>query len=117
MLKAFDKPRIEAVISEQINLILAEKSLPARTPSPSDKLHDTIGLSSLDLAILVSELELAFGTDPFAKLVPITDMRTVGDLVRAYALALIPNEIAPAEDPSLADARERAQRRTMRRRT
>lgn len=117
MLKASDSQRIEAVIAEQINLILAEKSLPARTFTPTDKLHDTIGLSSLDLAILVSELELAFGTDPFAKLVPITDMRSVGDLVRAYALALIPTEAAPAEDPSLAEARERAQRRTARRRT
>ena len=36
----------------------------------------------------VFELELMFEIDPFAKLVPITSVRTVGDLVAAYAQAL-----------------------------
>jgi hypothetical protein len=53
-------------------------------------LSATLGLSSLDLAFVVAELEAELGVDPFAKLVSITSVRSVGDLVRAYQQALFP---------------------------
>ena len=56
----------------------------------TDKLNATLGLTSLDLAFLVAELEAELGVDPFAKLVSITSVRSVGDLVRAYQQAFFP---------------------------
>lgn len=116
MLKPWDVARIETVVEEQIHSILREKSRPVRKLSPADTLSDTLGLSSLDLAILVSEMELAFDADPFAKLVPITSVRTVGDLVHAYRLALLPDEAVQEKDHGLAAAAQRARQRTTRRR-
>jgi acyl carrier protein len=43
-----------------------------------------LGLRSLDLAQLVATLELELRADPFAQLVPITSVRTVGDVCEAY---------------------------------
>jgi acyl carrier protein len=50
------------------------------------KLNAELGMDSLELAELVLELETALGADPFVELVPITSIRTVGDLVHAYEL-------------------------------
>ena len=46
-------------------------------------LTDT-GLASLDLAALIARLERLWKVDPFIEAVPITEIRTVGDLCRAY---------------------------------
>lgn len=115
MLKAWNDKAIEAEIEKQVHAILAEKALPLRKLEKRDRLSDTLGLSSLDLAILVSELEVSFGADPFAKLVPITDIRTFGDLVEAYRLALKPDPKHKADADDLAQAADRARRRTARR--
>jgi acyl carrier protein len=48
-----------------------------------DLLVDT-GLASLDLAALVARLERVWRVDPFLEAVAITEIRTVGDLCRAY---------------------------------
>jgi acyl carrier protein len=48
-----------------------------------DLLVDT-GLASLDLAALVARLERVWRVDPFLEAVAITEIRTVGDLSRAY---------------------------------
>ena len=48
-----------------------------------DLLVDT-GLASLDLAALVARLERVWRVDPFIEAVAITEIRTVGDLCRAY---------------------------------
>jgi acyl carrier protein len=48
-----------------------------------DLLVDT-GLASLDLAALVARLERVWRLDPFLEAVAITEIRTVGDLCRAY---------------------------------
>jgi acyl carrier protein len=42
------------------------------------------GLSSLDLAGLVAKLERRWKIDPFLEAKAITEVRTVGDLCRAY---------------------------------
>jgi acyl carrier protein len=47
-------------------------------------LVDQLGLTSLDLARLVAVLEMELDTDPFSDEVPITGVRTVGDLLDAY---------------------------------
>ena len=116
MLKGWDIQSIESVIEEQIHIILEEKSRPVRKLSSANKLNDTLGLSSLDLAILVSELELAFDADPFAELVPITSIRTIGDLVNSYRLALLPNDTVARDDGDLSAAADRASQRNLRRR-
>ena len=79
-----------------------------------DKLNATLGLSSLDLAVIVAELEIELGTDPFAKLVPITSVRSVDDLVDAYRKALLPDANTPEPDNELAAAMQRAERRRTR---
>lgn len=117
MLNVRSEKDISAEIEKQIHAILTEKALPVRRLDPRDRLSDSLGLSSLDLAILVSELELSFGTDPFAELVPITDIRTFGDLTNAYRLALLPQDKQPAEADDLAQAADRARRRVTRRET
>jgi acyl carrier protein len=117
MLKVWNEKTIAAEIEKQIHVILTEKALPVRKLDSRDRLSDSLGLSSLDLAILVSELELSFGTDPFAQLVPITDIRTVGDLANAYRLALQPAEKQKAEADDLSQAADRARRRVTRRET
>lgn len=59
-------------------------------------LVDQLGLESLHLARLVAVLEMELDTDPFTDEVPITGVRTVGDLLRAYD----PVVRAPLGDPA-----------------
>ena len=83
-----------------------------RKLSGTDKLNATLGLSSLDLAFLVAELEAELGVDPFAKLVSITSVRSVEDLVRAYQQALFPElDARRRRRRGLAAAVKRAQTR------
>jgi acyl carrier protein len=53
-------------------------------------LVDQLGLTSLQLARLVAVLELELDTDPFSDEVPITSVRTVGDLLEAYDPVVLP---------------------------
>jgi acyl carrier protein len=65
-----------------------------------------LGLRSLDLAQLVATLELELQADPFARLVPITSVRTVGDVCDAYRVHF---EGAPKPAPhAAADVGDRA---------
>jgi acyl carrier protein len=77
-------------------------------------LNGDLALASLDLAQLVALLEADLAVDPFAALVPITSVRTVGDLCQAYQRALS-GEAPAVEDPALAAVRERAAARRDRR--
>ena len=71
-----------------------------------------LGLRSLDLAEVVATLEETLGVDPFLELVPITSIRTVGDLVAAYEKALTGGA---ANDTQASDAaRRRGEQRRMR---
>jgi len=53
-------------------------------PFDEDALLVTTGLTSLDLAALIARLEQRWKVDPFLEAVPITEVRTVADLCRAY---------------------------------
>mgnify|MGYP002626100530 CR=1 FL=1 len=48
----------------------------------ADLLRETLGLDSLDLAVVVVRLEQKLGIDPFR--VRQRSLRTVGDLISAY---------------------------------
>jgi acyl carrier protein len=105
--------QIESIVHERIRAILAERAEEVAHLSGSEKLSATLGLSSLDLALLVAELEAQLGVDPFAKLVSITSVRSVDDLVRAYQQAFFP-ELQRREDHAITAAVKRAQTRRAR---
>ena len=115
MLTAPTLGQIESIVHERIRAILAERAGEVAHLSGSEKLSATLGLSSLDLALLVAELEAQLGVDPFAKLVSITSVRSVGDLVRAYQQALFPELERGGDEHAVAAAVKRAQTRRTRR--
>lgn len=115
MLNRGTPEQIEAVVHAKIRAVLQERFGQVRAFGGADKLNATLGLSSLDLAFLVAELEAELGVDPFAKLVSITSVRSVDDLVRAYRRAIFGDNKLQAEDSELAAAMERAGSRKARR--
>ena len=58
-----------------------------RAIAPEARLSETLGLRSMDLAQIVLTLEDDLDCDPFQE-IPITSIRTVGDLTGAYLAAL-----------------------------
>jgi acyl carrier protein len=114
MLTRLTRSQIETLVHDRIRALLHDRFGETRALAGSDKLNATLGLSSLDLAFLVSDLEAELGVDPFAKLVSITSVRSVDDLVHAYHKAFFP-EPETAED-ELATAANRAELRKARRR-
>jgi len=107
--------RLQSVIHGKIRALLKERFGEDRALTGDDKLSATLGLTSLDLALLVAELEGELGVDPFAKLVSITSVRSVDDLERAYRRAFFPEAAQPPQADSLASAADRAQLRRARR--
>ena len=63
---------------------IVERSGRTAPPFGDDDLLVDTGLASLDLAALVARLERVWRVDPFLEAVAITEIRTVGDLCRAY---------------------------------
>ena len=115
MLTRLTRSQIETLVHDRIRALLHERfGEPGAWAIASGKLNATLGLSSLDLAFLVSDLEAELGVDPFAKLVSITSVRSVDDLVHAYQQAFFP-EPEKADD-ALATAGARAELRKARRR-
>ena len=115
MLIAPKADQVETIVLNKIRAMLAERGTsPTVSLSRGEKLNANLGLSSLDLALLVSELEFELGIDPFAKLVAVTSVRTIDDLVKAYQLAMS-TEARPANpDDGLANAQRRAEKRRLR---
>jgi acyl carrier protein len=69
-----------------IGEIRADKELPLIEISDDDPLgEDGLGLDSLDMAILVAELDAQLKCDPFASDTP--RFRTVGEFVKLYELS------------------------------
>jgi acyl carrier protein len=115
MLTAPTLMQIESIVHGRIRAILAERVGEVGCLSGTDKLSATLGMSSLDLALLVAELEAELGVDPFAKLVSITSIRSVEDLVKAYQQAFFPELAHGGEDETVAAAVKRARTRRARR--
>ena len=101
---------ISEAVRNQIGLLLDEKGVPVRNLEPDDRLNADLGLTSLDLATLVAALEMKLKADPFQELVPITSVRTIGDLEAAY-LKFFSNPENAAGDVLLDDVRRRAESR------
>jgi acyl carrier protein len=74
---------ILAVIERQLGDILTSKGLsPPKIGVGTQLLGGEIGIDSLDLAVLVSELEGAIGHDPFRN--GFIEFRTAGELAKLY---------------------------------
>jgi acyl carrier protein len=101
---------ISKTVRDQVGLLLDEKDLPGRDIGPDDRLNADLGLTSLDLASLVAALEVKLKADPFQELVPITSIRTVGDLEAAY-LKFFSDPEQEVQDEDLAKVRRRAEAR------
>jgi hypothetical protein len=74
---------IRQTVHRAIAEIVTRSGRPVPAFGDDDLLVDT-GLASLDLAALVARLERVWRVDPFLEAVAITEIRTVGDLCRAY---------------------------------
>ncbi|MFL5339448.1 MAG: acyl carrier protein [Gemmataceae bacterium] len=73
----------ETIIAE-LRQVAAVRGLTLPAVERRQRLVDDLGLKSLDLAHLIAALERRLKADPFLRLVPITSVRTVGDLCDAY---------------------------------
>jgi|GEM_PF-460215 len=73
---------IRDTISEVINRVLADAGRPRREISGQDTLTGSLGLDSLDLAVVVVGLEQQLGVDPFRNGAP--PIRTFDQLVALY---------------------------------
>jgi acyl carrier protein len=114
MVKGPTRAELESVIDEKIRVLLEERGSDVPEIHGADTLNGVLGLSSIDLAILVAELESALGVDPFSKIVSITSVRSVDDLVEAYLKAYLPQTKPEEEDEDLLEAARRARGRRAR---
>ena len=76
---------VEQVVLDVVIGVAREKSAAIQSVEADQTLVDDLGLRSLDLARIIAKLELKLGVDPFAEMVAVTSIRTVGDLCTAYA--------------------------------
>jgi acyl carrier protein len=102
---------IEQTIHETVLQIAQQKSAAITEVNSEQKLNADLGFSSLDLAQLVAILEMKLNADPFAKLVSITSVRTVGDLCEAYEKYFNQTEAEADNQPSFQQSQTRAQMR------
>ena len=108
---------LKQIIYSTIQNVIEDLELPVTEIHDRATLVDELGLKSLDLARVVAILELKLELDPFAELVAITSIRTVGDLCAAYEQCFATsaghastNDSAPGgppAEPSDARARQR----------
>jgi len=78
-------------VKAEINDIISEKKVEVPAIDEEIRLAD-LGISSLDLAELISNLETVFGIDPFEEHVVITEIVNVQDLCNAYLAVTLKNE-------------------------
>lgn len=77
--------QVLASVIEIVTRILSDKGAPAATIDADTVLLADTGIDSLDLAMLVRELEEVVGHDPFSE--GFIDFRTAGELARLYVRA------------------------------
>ena len=107
--------QVDEMVRATIADLLDEQGLDNPGIEDEAKLVDTLGLKSMDIAQVVLTLEDELEIDPFQE-IPITSVRTVGDLIQAYQGALDPSlEAAPQMKESTATAAHPAPSSTPRR--
>jgi len=74
--------QVELVVHGRIRQVLAERGEEIPPLAGAEKLSATLGLSSLDLALLVAELEAELGVDPFRE-ARFNHQRPIGERPRA----------------------------------
>lgn len=73
------------IIHDTLRRVAEEEGVQLDTINDSSALIDNLGFRSLHIARILAILEIQFSYDPFASGdVPITSLRTVGDLCSAY---------------------------------
>ena len=103
-------------IADTIAEVMRERGLDPASIAPEARLTEGLGLKSMDLARIVLTLEDELEVDPF-QTVPITSIRTVGDLTAAYLGALgLGGAPAPAAPDMAAEMQAARARRAGRRR-
>lgn len=83
----------DGVILGVIHNVAREKRPDLQAVEPGQLLVDDLGLTSLDLAAILAKLERKLGVDPFAEMVPVTSLRTAGDVCAAYRKCLAPDDV------------------------
>lgn len=81
------RARVENTVEATIAAVMTARDLDPGAIAASATLSETLGLRSMDLAQIVLTLEDDLNTDPF-QAIPITSIRTVGDLIQAYLVSL-----------------------------
>jgi acyl carrier protein len=79
---------VQTAVVEELRAVAELRGLELGEFSAHHYLVDELGFKSLDLAHLVAALERRLRVDPFLEHVPITQVRTVGDLCQAYRSVL-----------------------------
>lgn len=75
----------QQIIYDTLRRVAEEEGVQLGTISDNSALIDNLGFRSLHIARILAILEIQFSYDPFASGdVPITSLRTVGDLCAAY---------------------------------
>ena len=64
-MSTIDPAQVRSKVAEVINRILTDSGRPKVELQDTDILTETVGLDSLDLAVLVVGLEQSLGIDPF----------------------------------------------------
>lgn len=78
-----EQMEIEGRIREIFNSVFDERGIDRADLTEQSVLDSSLGLVSMDFAIIVVKLEEEFGFDPFAEGIP-DGLRTYGDLVKLY---------------------------------
>ena len=97
---------VDAAVEAEIARSLAAGGRPIAPIGSGDRLIENLGLTSFALAEIVARLNAALAADPFRGSLAFTDVRTVGDLCRAYrgqpARTALPDELEASERRALA---------------
>jgi acyl carrier protein len=100
---------VEQVIHTEILRMLHAQEKHRPTLSPADNLQDDLGLTSSEVVQLIATLTVKLQADPFEQAMPMTAMRTVGDLCQAYQHILTAHSHDSDASAALLASQRRAQ--------
>lgn len=110
-------PDSDKVVEAEIGRFLAATGRGAGKIDHGERLSESLGISSFDLAALVTSLNAKLSVDPFRTARAFTDLRTVEDLCRAYRPQPPGASASSGGDEALEASKRRAEsRRASRRR-